>query len=800
MLTLSEILASICKLKNLGISWDYVRTSITEENIRYILDTPIHSKNIQMEKNYQCALVYDSLFNWQKDLNQNNIYLLNELVDTFKVLNIPLRNINKNNLKCIAKVDYSLYSLNNFVFDLSFNKNLLANLLTLDISKPLFKKLFTSLCQKDSNSLDFSFLKLIPLEKLECIQYFKYFSIKKTDDFMRLFEILKLEENMKFFRYILYKKYLLLFSRNIDDYFKELHIESDRLSIVHNIESILDYNNSKMTLQHFDSINFNYEQMAIFLNNIKNKYYYIKDYNGIQIYSLMLDPKYHPLLNLNYSPNISDLISYCINNNKWSFLQLINFNLDWFNSRNGDELIFSSVFRKLVDLNSLTFDNLMQTSIKIDKSMLKTISSTNLRNFHFSEFMFFYCCDDLGLTNYLLNIFENLDANTNDKIIILKELKDIPNIREILRPFYYKTYHFKELANDLSVKPLSSWLNEFSYIEGIDKLLCLRILNSKYLLNPYLKDIFNKDELEFFLNNIDNESLFQLPLDEIRNQIINSNTDNTKLFDLLKLTESFLEKNKSSIVSFCLRRLASKSLKYYRNTILTPQQKKGFFSIIKLELCKHLYKVKYQDTNLIKELGVEITNKQKSMWIKNIDISINDIEIKECDTFEITFNHKPIYYERNSSNIYFIPFLDSTYKKAYYINNGRVEGEAVIRLVKTSNTYSDSKLFEKNKSNENLSLFLERPFISYNCQNHKEVFQGLIKLALNKSQTTEIPLLLSKSYIDFIEDTKNYKEFETYIFINKSKSPIIFWPDISYKPLHFEKGSYLPILVYKYNS
>lgn len=327
-----------------------------------------------MGKQYQCALVSEFLFNWQKDLNQNNIDFLEELLPMFKELHISLKDINKTNLKCIVKVNYkNVYRLNSTIFSLTFTKNLLANLLVLNISKALFKEIFLSLYQKCDKTLDFNFLRVIPTESLRYIKYLKYFSVDNSEDFPTWLEIFQIEENIKFFEYILYKHYLSFFNGSIDDYFREFYAVCDRLSIIYAFEDILNYSDLKKVMISLNNVTFSYKRMATLLHYLKNKCSISTDYTEVQIYSLMLNSKYHSLLNLKSSKKIVELILYCINHHKWAFLKLLNDNFEWLNSRNDNELIFNSAFWNLVNLNSENLNDLNKTALPFFRRYLRYV-------------------------------------------------------------------------------------------------------------------------------------------------------------------------------------------------------------------------------------------------------------------------------------------------------------------------------------------------------------------------------------------------------------------------------------------
>lgn len=802
MLTLNEIVTSICKLHSLNINWDCVRHLVSEKDIHSILSTDIPFKDIKMGEQYQCTLVSEFLFHWQKDLTQNDVHFIEELLPMFKELHISLKDINKTNLKCIVTVDFkNVYRLNSTIFSLTFTKNLLVNLLVLNIPKTLFKELFFSLYPKCEKNLDFNFLRVIPIESLRYIKYLKYFPIENSEDFPKWLEILQMERNIKFFEYILYKQYLSSFNSSIDDYLREFYKVCDRLNIIYDLEDILTYSTLKKVMISLNNVTFSYKRMATLLYSLKNKCSISTDYTEVQIYSLMLNSKYHSLLNLKSSQKIVNLILYCINHHKWAFLKLLNDNFEWLNSRNDNALIFNSAFWNLVNLNSLNLNDLNKTALPFSRDILDMLKSTDIKNLSFQEFTFF-CSLSYKVAKYLLIIFNNLLLNSDRKLVILKELKNIDDVSYILYDCLDNDTDFKQLSSNLSIKPLSCWMSEFLYIKDINKKLCLKILSFKDWLSPYLKDISNRNELEFIINNISDESFFDLSLDSIRNRIIFENKIIYELFDLLNLSESFIERNKANIAAFCLKGLPKKTLTYYKTMPLSSQQKKDFLLLVRLELCDHIQKIKYASINFARELEIgidDISLQQRKMWMKNISFSKDESEIKEYDTFAIYFKGNLASSIEKYSNRYFLSFLDSTYKKIYYIEKGIIKGEAVLRLTKTLDSYSTSEAIEETSQNSNLSLFLEKPIISPSCLNPKEFFEKLVKLALEKSKIMRIPLFLSHSYKGFIADDKNYKEFKTSIFINKSRSHDVLWSDISYAPLNTEKGTYMPIILSKYN-
>lgn len=231
----------------------------------------------------------------------------------------------------------------------------------------------------------------------------------------------------------------------------------------------------------------------------------------------------------------------------------------------------------------------------------------------------------------LINLYFSLDLSIDNKITTSKEIKNIKDSKIL----FSQLNDISLLVKCLNIKKLSDWINDYSYINGIDSKICWLILANKVKLDKYLPDIRESYEIEFLLRN----DVLNYTLDELKSNTLTIDKDCKELFQLLNLPEGFKKIYENNIAKFCLKNLSTLSLIYYKNSSLSKVQKENFLKIIKAELAGKLKYVKYYANSIEEELLVSnMYNNTKSCWIFNYESSSKNSEFfaKECDDYYST--------------------------------------------------------------------------------------------------------------------------------------------------------------------
>lgn len=656
MLSLDDKIKIIHNCKLLSLDLNSIKKDLSGEELSILLDSNLKNKNIELPLIYQKALVKQGLFSWQNNLNSKNILVLSILLcidknlnlnclnkDNLKLIYIPARrsksyleNINKTYKSKFYECSFE-FIINDESFDAYKISYLIINLLQMDINKSKFLMLFNCCYSLQENpTLDF----LNRLNKLDTniIEALKYFEYSTENDIENILELLSKDDTNEFLMYLAKQQYISRYSDNIfkieNDKFK------DKLIIVNKLENLLNVESLKNVITCFIELYFQLNLMKKFLYNIENSD--SPCLTQAHFYSVLLNDS--RFKELESSIDINNLINYSIINRKKAFLKLVSNNINIINNSYEEKLIFNPIFCKIVNINSLNNTDLIYvTQDFVYQNVLSMISDKistyiTLNEFKILRGVLTTLTTKFGHLNLeacenFINLYFSLDLSIDNKITTFKEIKNIKDI-EIL---FSQLNDISSLVKCLNIKKLSDWINDYSYINGIDSKICWLILANKVKLDKYLPDIKEAYEIEFLLRN----DVLNYTLDGLKSNILTIDKDCKELFQLLNLPEGFKKTYENTIAKFCLKNLSTLSLIYYKNSSLSKVQKENFLKIIKAELAGKLKYVKYYANSIEEELLVSnMDNNTKSCWIFNYESSSKNSEFfaKECDDYYSTMS------------------------------------------------------------------------------------------------------------------------------------------------------------------
>lgn len=795
MLSLNNKIKIIHNYKLLDLDLNSIKKDLSVEELSILLDSNLKNKDIELPLIYQKALVKQGLFNWQSNLKSKNILVLSILLcidkslklnclnkDNLKLIHIPVRcfksyleNINKTYKSKFYGCSFE-FIINDKSFDAYKISYLIINLLQMDINKSKFLMLFNCCYSLQENpTLDF----LNRLNKLDTniIEALKYFEYSTENDIKNILELLSKDDTNEFLMYLAKQQYISRYSDNIfkieNDKFK------DKLIIVNKLENLLNVESLKNVITCFVELYFQLNLMKKFLYNIENS-----DSSCLtpaNFYSILLnDSRFKELKNSTY---INNLINYSIINRKKAFLKLVSNNINIINTSYKEKLIFNPIFCKIVNINSLNNTDLIYvTQDFVRQDILSMISDKISTSITLNEFKLLEEVSYIESCKNLINLYFSLDLSIDNKITTFKEIKNIKDSKIL----FSQLNDISSLVKCLNIKKLSDWINDYSYINGIDSKICWLILVNKVKLDKYLPDIRESYEIEFLLRN----DVLNYTLNRLKSNILTIDKDCKELFQLLNLPEGFKKTYENNIAKFCLKNLSTLSLIYYKNSSLSKVQKENFLKIIKAELAGKLKYVKYYANSIEEELLVSnMDNNTKSCWIFNYESSSKNSEFfaKECDDYYSTMSvgvyptRTCLSYINGEYSQCLLSNFDSNKKIIYVYYKSKIVGRAILRFSKTCENKMGKSLrfidivednIEKEtdmKNNEKLILFLEKAYIG-NISNvyYNRVMSEIIALSLLKAKNMGVTCLISNYYRDALDD--QYYKKASNIFITRSKN------------------------------
>lgn len=493
-----------------------------------------------------------------------------------------------------------------------------------------------------------------------------------------------------------------------------------------------------------------------------------------------------------------DLIIYAIRKNKKSFLKLIEDKMEDFLSIPSSSILYYEKFYSVyINLNEITLKNLIKLkSMNYDiNPMLYLLED---QKYTFDEISILYNANE----KYIKLYNELLDLKIDNRILIIRQF-----IKKNLLNIDINDSEIKVLASKLKEKPLYRWLeSDFNKIKNITIRDVIQILIQYEKIKKFLNEIRDKKELSYILRNCDSVEKYN-NLQEIKNDIENVDKYWGKLKDIMGYSNQFVCKYKENINNFLLNNEAELAYEYYINQSIGQQE--SFKLIIKSVIMGEFQKLKYHTDDLKKEIDYKLKEYQIKEWSTvNSEINEEGYNIKEYDDFYHTMilgkypQSTCLNYKDGTYNKCLLACFDSNKKILYAKIDGRIVARAMIRLTKGiyNKSGSDFKKLtfidveneingENDIEEENLTLFLERPYISGISEKNEIIVKKLfIKLLKEKAKKMDALLVLSKDYYDI-----NDEEFESipyYMYISKSKSSSQYLDSLSGQATISDVGEY----------
>lgn len=495
------------------------------------------------------------------------------------------------------------------------------------------------------------------------------------------------------------------------------------------------------------------------------------------------------------------IITYAVLNGKKRFLKLIEETGETFWRISNDSILFKENFyQDYFNLNSLTKEDLHNCNdIYTYSSYLEHLKP---RCYTFQEIKALSKQPKIVWKLYSMLTCTKVDQ----RLLVLREIR-----KKNLRSIWLSDEEIESLAKLLSIKPLSRWRDqEFGHIH-IKPENMIRLLISYDKIAKFMPDVHDEEEAMFLAWNANMVAGCE-NMEDIRSNIGKFDSDFADFKDRFNLTEEFLSLHTDTVLSFIRKGGSHLALTYFNN--IRSFRKEAFKRIVKAELMGQLSEVKYHEGDLEQEIDYPVNHKLDSLWKTNRDMRHGALALKECDDFYSTMNigtmptRTCLSYIDGQYNECLLSLFDSNKKILYVRQDNLIIGRAIIRLTKGSfksevrehrrnhesydqklPTLSFVDLVRNSETDEQLILFLERPYIAHaNPEEKQNVVNMLISFAEQKAAELGCLLVISFDYHKYILNA--YTSTVLSLYISKSKAGCQYLDSLSGKATIDKEGSY----------
>jgi hypothetical protein len=258
------------------------------------------------------------------------------------------------------------------------------------------------------------------------------------------------------------------------------------------------------------------------------------------------------------------------------------------------------------------------------------------------------------------------------------------------------------------------------------------------------------------------------------------------------LSDEFISQHNENVIEFLSKNGGDIAHTYFYE-LENDAHKESLKRIIKAVLMDAFGTLKYYADDLHKEIDYPVSGEQKSVWMENTELEGRyGIVVRECDDFYGTMllgtipQSTCLNYASGSYKECLLSGFDSNKKVLYAYSGDEVVGRAIIRLTKgrfempeeqtvatlsfvdVENVNHDGTA-KKQTDEEQLIIFLERPFSSNVPGETAEYIQGLYAVLLTKkAETMGAMLVISTSYSQTVLD--DFVRVKYNVYISRSKA------------------------------
>ena len=507
----------------------------------------------------------------------------------------------------------------------------------------------------------------------------------------------------------------------------------------------------------------------------------------------------------NVSDYQEDILIHAIVSNRKHFIRLVDAQSEEFLNLPKTSVLFQSeLYREHFNLNELTEKDFSDCAWMTQKR-LDVADLSPGRRYTFQELRALH-----DAPRQYNTLYHALQSDSQDyRLKILRQL-----CKRSLLWFDIEDAEITALAASLDIKPLDAWMQtDFSLISDLTASDAVQMLTHLDKLRHLLPSIQTRTEVSLVLHNLDTLEQYQ-SISELKENLIQTDSDWHSLIEKMNLTPEFQEQYRENIIRF-LCNDGAHIAETYRSS-LNYNQEEAFQRVVKAELMGQLDKLKYFEGDLQRELDSPLTARVKANWPVNLQSEQGNLIVQEHDDFFSTMllgmqpKRTCLAYANGAYNTCLLSAFDSNKKILYATLDGRVVGRAFLRLTKGRLTGTDA-LADKEASDftfvdlenvrdtrperirereqERLTLFLERPYISgVDPAAEQRIMNMFVELAGRKADELDTMLVLSEDYRK--KDMPGFTWTKYAIYISKSKAGSQYLDSLGGQATVSSEGSY----------
>ena len=436
-------------------------------------------------------------------------------------------------------------------------------------------------------------------------------------------------------------------------------------------------------------------------------------------------------------------------------------------------LLDPDFYQKYVNINTLNKKNLKEC---FELSMLSEKHKRELKRAS-------YTFEELKLLSQLeykyCVLYHQLEYERSDeRLRIFRELtkrKCIPsnmNREELIH-----------LGKELSKKAFSAWLKEeLGHIKYLRYQTAVLLLSHWENLGHFVPDVTDGNQILFLLRNEEQIQEYD-SWHEIEEHIMEMDGAWKWLKEHLPIKEEFIEQYKAGILEFLYKGGSEILYAFCQNE---RNKNEEIRRLLTAELMGRFMELKYHEDDLEKEISYPIAAGVKKLWIENMDMKKGIYHVWEEDRLlpVMQIGEIPKYtcmsYRTGNQSECLLSCFDSNKKIIYLEKNGEIVFRAILRLTKGSHScigksdmrvefadFTEVKNSNREKQEEELILFLERPYYShFPDEELKEIVTCVVNMVKNKAKKMGVRLVLGIDY----QGTQGFVNSQYYIYISASKN------------------------------
>lgn len=475
--------------------------------------------------------------------------------------------------------------------------------------------------------------------------------------------------------------------------------------------------------------------------------------------------RYSGLLEKVSSTAVINLIERCLLNRKFAFLKLFEEMVDKINEMMlPNAMLLSEQAFECVnfnEINSKDFAELVKYSWRND-TIVEGMKLTPRELIELRK----------SSVNGVSLLYSVLEGKIDNKVLIVRQLANC-NYR------FGANEQTLRIAKKLSAMAPARRLERLGFACEMNVLIDILSLSDDY--DSLIADAKTENELAFVYRNRETIDTSKSLAENLEDFFV-TDEDCRKMFELLQLSNEFMEKYNTTIREFCLAGNASIVVAYHKG--IDKERQENILRIAKAAMSGKMREFKFYE--LDKEIEYALSSEEKAEWMNNNSINAA-ISTWESYSFEDTMNigTKPsrtcMKYDDGQYRECLLANFDSNKKVLFAKKGGQIVGRAIIRLTKSLNQNETAKsgvefldvesdTMESEDSslrNEKLTIFIERPYFAFVSDEEqakiKEMFCQMVKAKADKMGAR---FLASSSYGDvsgmssvnmnvFISHTKN---------------------------------------------